>query len=339
MPDQSLNVLVSGDLPEDAVAGLASVDPRLTVSQLNALERGFFASGRSVSAHDADPLRQAIARRLENAEVLITFPQAPVDLSTSVPRLRWLQLLTAGADELPDLELLKRVPVTTLRGVRARAVAEYTLMLMLALAKNLPRSLELAKQHAWERVPVRELDGWTAGIVGVGSIGSEVARLCKAFDMHVIGIRRGPDRRPDDCADEILAPRELPVLLSASDVVVIAAPSTTETRHLLGEEQLRLMRPGAMLINVARGALVDEAALVRALREGWIAGAAIDVTQQEPLPADSPLYVTPNLILTSHNAGMTDRFVERALPVLQENLRRFLSGRPLLNQIDPRRGY
>jgi phosphoglycerate dehydrogenase-like enzyme len=332
-------VLVTADLPEWALGELRDLDSSLEVVQLNPEEQRLYASRRPIGPEPADGLARSIAGHLREAKVLITFPQAPDDLSSMVPNLEWLQLLTAGADELPDQKLIGRVPVTTLRGVRARAVAEYGLLLMLAFAKRFPDSLRLMQERRWSRVPVFELRGRTLGIVGLGSIGSELASLAVALGMRVIGTRRGT--QPSDAGGtvRVLPAAELPLLLEASDFVVLTAPATRETAGLIGSAELRRMRPHAYLINLARGSLLDEPALLEALRQGWIAGAALDVTLKEPLPESSPLYGVENLLLTCHNAGMTDRFLEGALPVLKDNLRRFLEGRPLLNLIEPARGY
>jgi phosphoglycerate dehydrogenase-like enzyme len=281
----------------------------------------------------------SLARALALADVLITFPQSPIDLGSHTLRLRWIQLLTAGADEIPDRSLLERVPVTTVREVRAHPVAEYAMLLVLTFAKRLRESIELQRLQEWRRLDLAELRGKTLGVVGLGSIGAEVGRLGKAFGMTVIATRRSPVAADAAVADEVLPAGRLPELLRRSDYVVLTAPSTPETFHMIGREELQIMRRAAVLINVARGALVDEAALLDALRAGTLAGAALDVFEQEPLPASSPLYGLPNVLVTSHNAGMTDQFLEGALPILLENLRRFLAGEPLHNQVDPARGY
>lgn len=335
-----MEVLVTADLPARALAGLSAVDPRLHVVQLTRREREFFAQGNPLASGVPDRLRGSVARRLARAEVLITFPQAPADLSSSVPRLRWLQLLTAGADELPDRELIKRVPVTTVREVRARPVAEYAMLLVLAFAKRLHHSIALQGRGQWSRLEdLQELSGKTIGIIGLGAIGSEIAKMAKAFGMRVLASRRSVREGDSALADELLTPGRLPDLLRASDYVVLAAPSTRETYHLIGKAELQMMRRNAVLINVARGALVDEQALIEALRRREIAGAGLDVFEHEPLPSNSRLYELDNVIISAHSAGMTDRFLEAALPILTDNLQRFLAGQPLRNRVDPGRDY
>ncbi|MGI8550566.1 MAG: D-2-hydroxyacid dehydrogenase [Dehalococcoidia bacterium] len=336
---QILPVLLAGELPPMAVEELRRVDDRIVLVQLSDQERSFYSSKQQLLVPQPDELRQAIRARLAWAQVLLTFPQTPPDLSRSVPSLRWLQLLTAGADELPDQALLERVPVTTIREVRARPVAEYAMLLLLAFAKRLDGSLVLKRTKQWERLQAMELRGRTVGIIGLGAIGSETAQLAKAFGLRVLAIRRTPEAGAGVDVDKVLAREQLADLLGASDFVVLTAPSTPETYHLIGEAELRAMQRHAVLINVARGALVDEKALIQALAKGWIAGAGLDVFEEEPLSPSSPLYTMDNVLVSCHSAGTTDQFAERVLPVLADNFRRFLAGQPLRNQVDPRRGY
>jgi phosphoglycerate dehydrogenase-like enzyme len=332
-------VLLTTPLPPPAVAELREVDPRLQIFELSQAETAIFARPSSLDNAPAGSTEASLLGMLARAEVLVTFPQSPLDLGTHVPQVRWIQLLTAGADELPDRSLVERVPVTTLREVRARPVAEYAMLLVLTFAKRLRESIDLQRRHSWRRLDLVELHGKTLGVVGLGSIGREVSRLGRAFGMTVVATRRRAVAADGEIADEVLPADRILDLLRRSDFVVLTAPSTRETFHLIGREELRAMRRSAVLINVARGALVDEDALLEALQTKQLAGAGLDVFEQEPLPASSPFYRLPNVLVTSHNAGMTDRFLEGALPILVENLRRFLAGEPLHNQVDPMRGY
>ena len=335
-----LRLLLAGYLPPAAITALSAVDPRVDIVQLDAEDGDCYEAKPRLLVPSPSAREQRIAELLRSADVLFTYPQAPLDLAENVPRLRWLQLLTAGGDELPGYQrMLAIVPITTIREARARPVAEYAIMLLLAFAKRLDASFVLKRNRSWDRLSAIELRGRTLGIVGFGSIGAETARLARAFGMRVIATRRTPGDTVTDAADEVLPPARLPDLLRRSDFVVLTAPSTPETKHLIGEAELRLMRPQAVLINVARGALVDEVALVRALREGWIAGAGLDVFEEEPLSTASPLYELDNVLLSCHSAGTTDQFGQRVIPILCDNLRRFLAGEPLRNQIDPLRGY
>jgi len=195
-------------------------------------------------------------------------------------------------------------------------------------------------RREWVRYMPQELFGKTVGVVGLGHIGSEVARLAKAFGCHVIATRRSANERTlDDLVDELLPPADLPKLLGESDFVVLSVPLTQETRHLIGEAELRAMRPSAVLINIARGAVIDEGALVRALKESWIGGAGLDVFEREPLPAESELWDMENVILSPHLSGGTEIYNERAVGIFCENLRRYLASERLMNLADPKRGY
>jgi phosphoglycerate dehydrogenase-like enzyme len=204
-----------------------------------------------------------------------------------------------------------------------------------------PHLFRFQQAHEFNRrIPPRELCGKTVGIIGMGHIGAAVAQRARAFGCRVLGIRRSfTARGPDAVADEAVPPSDLDYLLGESDFVVIAAPLTPETRGLIGEAQLRAMKPSACLINVARGAIVDEPALIRALKEGWIAGAGLDVFVREPLPPESELWDLENLILTPHISGGTEIYSLRATEIFCANLRRYLAGQPLENVVDPNRGY
>lgn len=338
-PD-AVRLVLAGDLPPAAASSLREVDPRIELVQLDAGDYALYASRVRLAGLSPDAPRTRLAALLRSTDVLFTYPQTPLDLLEHTPRLRWLQLLTAGADELPGYRaLMHRVPITTIREVRARPVAEYAMMLLLAFAKRLDASLVLKRTRAWDRLSGIELRGRTVGIVGLGSIGAETAHMARAFGMRVIATRRTPSAVLPGDVDELLPPDRLPELLRRSDFVVLTAPSTTETQHLIGEAELRLMPSHAVLINVARGALVDQPVLITALQEGWIAGAGLDVFEEEPLEPSSPLYELDNVLLSCHSAGTTDQFAARVVPILCDNLRRFLAGEPLRNQIDPIRGY
>jgi D-2-hydroxyacid dehydrogenase (NADP+) len=216
---------------------------------------------------------------------------------------------------------------------------------MLGFVRRLADCLRFQVKGEWGREEIwrtygatGELEGQTIGIVGFGKIGQEVARLAEAFRMRVVALRRDPSRGgPPGVA--LWPPDRLGDLLECSDFVVVAVPLTDETSRLIGEEALRRMKRTAYLINVARGKIVDESALVRALEERWIAGAALDVFEHEPLPAESRLWRLPNVIITFHIAGTTPRYWERVTDVFGENLRRFLAGEELENRVDKERGY
>jgi phosphoglycerate dehydrogenase-like enzyme len=207
-------------------------------------------------------------------------------------------------------------------------------------AKKAPLCFQMQQKHEWKRFMPSVLRSKTVGIVGLGSIGREVARLSRAFGMRVVATRRSVRKaRRAGYADLLLPSGQLKQLLSESDYVVIATPLTPETTGLIGEAELRAMKPTACLINIARGGIVDEEALIRALKEKWIAGAGLDVTAREPLPADSPLWELDNVILSPHIAGGMEDYVMQATELFCDNLRRYLDGRKLRNVINKKKGY
>jgi phosphoglycerate dehydrogenase-like enzyme len=213
-------------------------------------------------------------------------------------------------------------------------------MMSLAIARRLPQLLELQRERTWQPLRGRELSEITVGIVGYGSIGVELARLLAPFGTHVIATRRHPERGAGDVPNvELHSLDDLGEVLRASDIVVVAAPLTDETAGLIGAEQLAEMRQDAWLINIARGRLLDELALRRALASGSIGGAVLDVFSEEPLPPDSPLYDTPNLVITPHTSWASERVAGRSVDLFTENLRAFRAGQPMRNLVDLEAGY
>jgi phosphoglycerate dehydrogenase-like enzyme len=257
------------------------------------------------------------------------------------PRLEWIHSFSAGVDRVATPAVQARgLTVTNARGVFSRPIAEYVVMMCLAIARRLPQLLELQRERTWQPLRGTELASMTLGIVGFGSIGSEIATLLAPFGMKILATRRHPARGAGDLANvELLGLDQLDDLLRRSDIVVVAAPLTDETAGMIGAPQLQEMPEHAWLINIARGRLLDELALRRALEAGWIAGAVLDVFNEEPLPPDSPLYTTPNLIITPHTSWSSDRVVERSINLFIENLQRFAAGEPLENVVDLEAGY
>jgi phosphoglycerate dehydrogenase-like enzyme len=256
------------------------------------------------------------------------------------PNLAWIHSFSAGIDRVATPVVRERgLMVTNARGVFSRPIAEYVVMMCLAIARRLPQLLELQRERTWQPLRGRELGSLTVGIVGYGSIGSEVARMLAPFETRIVATRRHAERRADESNVELFGFDRLGEVLRASDVVVVAAPLTEETAGMIGAEQLLQMREDAWLINVARGRLLDEVALRRALESGTIAGAVLDVFTDEPLPDDSPLYATPNLIITPHTSWSSDRVVDRSIGLFTDNLRRFAEGEPLHNVVDLEAGY
>ena len=286
---------------------------------------------------------------LEEAEVVLlgTHPRRLPDVLRDAvrangSRVRWIHSIWAGAGEqVAAAELtrkeLERVAITTSAGVHATPLAEFALLGLLAFAKGLPRLLCAKADRRWDRYVMDELRDRTLLVLGVGSIGREVARLAGAFGMHTIGIKRTPGEVAH--VDEVHPPERLRELLPHADAVVVTLPSTAATRGLLDRETIALLPPHAVLVNVGRGAVVDEEALVEALRVGRLAGAALDVFAEEPLPPESPLWELPNVLLAPHTAARSDHEFERIVELFCNNLRRYLRGEELRNRVDPEHFY
>jgi phosphoglycerate dehydrogenase-like enzyme len=326
---------------DDLLAHLRAISPRLHLSQQ--------------TCHDADEVATALSGH-PGVEILYTFdvPSNALDLA---PGLRWVQLHSAGANHLLDHPIMESdVAITTVSGIHATPIAEYVFASILAYRWRVPMWTHCQREARWPSgrwglYARPELRDSTLGIVGYGSIGREVGRIGQAFGMQVLALRRLASRskagysseRTGDVAGSIptrfYTPDALHEMLSECDYVVVAVPLTPETVRLIGSAELRAMKPSAYLVNIARGPIVDEAALAQALRRGWIAGAGLDVFEQEPLPADSPLWALENVLISPHVAGFTPRYDERATALFAENLDRYLSDKPLLNLVDKARGY
>ena len=337
-----VNVVVTAavPLPPDAIDELSAVDRRLRVRALTPEQRPYLRSGRGDAA---DPAARELAAMLAEAEVVLAAFEAPSDLLARAPRLRWFHTFSAGIEQYVRAGFLRDgLLVTNGSGPTAVPIAEYCLMAMLMLAKSAAGYVRRQQEHHWDRsLPGGELRGKTVGIVGLGQIGAETARLAQAFGCRVIGMRRSVEEPREDAGgvDLLLPPRQLSRLLGESDFVVLAAPATSETEALINAETLRQMKPSAFLINIARGSLIDEAALAEAIGAGRLAGAALDVFEPEPLRPDSPLWDLPQVLVTPHVSNASEHFVRRQLDLAKENLRRYLHGEPLLNQVPPERGY
>ena len=240
-------------------------------------------------------------------------------------RLHWIQAKTSGVDYLLNLpSLRKEVLLTSTLGIHGPQMSEMAILFMLALNRNFPQIVRNQDQGIWERWPGKLLWKKKVGILGIGVVGEEIARKCKVFGMTVFGIARR--RRKIDSVDYLYGPEDLFRVLAEVDYLIIAAPHTPETRKMIGAKALASMKPTAFLINLARGEIVDEEALIEALKTRQISGAAMDVFWEEPLPANHPLWKLKNVIVTPHIGGMSDIYVEQVLSIFEENLRRFLRG-------------
>jgi len=289
----------------------------------------------------------------DDEEALTMVSEADVAFSSQIgrehvlagSRLRWIHSPAAGVGGLlfPDL-VNSPIVITNSRGMSADTMAEHVLAVTLALFRNLPLAVRRQSQRVWAQDEIsvlgnRTLEHSRVLVVGLGAIGSGVARRMAALGARVTGIRRRVDAPRVPGVSEVLAPADLRAALPNADVVVIAAPHTRATRGLIGANELAAMNPGAVLVNVSRGRLVDESALASALSARRIGGAALDVFEHEPLPENSPLWNLPNVLITPHTSGFRLDHWDAATDLFAENLRRFETGEPLLNVVDKERGY
>jgi phosphoglycerate dehydrogenase-like enzyme len=259
----------------------------------------------------------------------------------AAPQLRWHQSPSAGVNHILIPEYLERdITLSNGAGTFSISIAEFVLTYILYHAKNLSKLLDLQANHVWKKsieLPIQEVSDATLLIIGAGNIGQAIAKRASAFGMRVWGSRRKPEPLPD--FEKVVGANEWRSLLPEADYIVLATPLTPKTKHLIDESALRSMRPNAYLINIARGAVVDEAALITALKEGWIAGAGLDTFQTEPLPPDSPLWLLPNVFVTPHCSGFSPRIAERMIALFLDNLKRYQTGQPLRNVVDKTAGY
>ena len=277
---------------------------------------------------------EEIGNFIEKTDILFT-AQISDKLIERAQNLKWIQTLTTGVDSIINLpSLRKEVLLTSARGIHGPQMSEMAILLMLALNRNFQKVIRNQEQRVWERWPGKLLYKKKVGILGMGTIGEEIARKCKVFGMTVFGI--DIVKRKIDSIDLFYGPGELLQVTKEVDYFIIVAPSTPQTIKMIGTEAFSSMKPTAFLINIGRGDIVDEEALIHALKTGKIAGAALDTFWKEPLPKNNPLWDMKNVIITPHVGGVSDIYVEQVLPILEENLRRFLQGERenLINPID-----
>jgi phosphoglycerate dehydrogenase-like enzyme len=293
-----------------------------------------------VVADDLDTVRRHAAA----ADVLVQGASDTLLLGQALPlarRARWVHSMWTGVERLVSPELAQSpLVLTNARGVFRRPLGEWVVGVMLHFAYDLRRVIRQQEAGIWEQFEAQELHGKTLGIVGYGAIGSAAAERARPFGVRILALRRRPALSSQDpLLDGTYAPARIDELMAASDYVLVAAPLTPETRGLVGEAQLAAMRASAVLINVGRGPVVDEAALLRALQAGRIRGAALDVFDVEPLPPDHPFYRMPSVLLSPHTADRVIGFHQLPVECFLENLRRFRAGEPLLNVVDKQAGY
>jgi phosphoglycerate dehydrogenase-like enzyme len=317
----------------ERIMGAYHVWIRLTLpdEELRSLERGFpqvrFMTGEqgAKEPHDVDAL----------------FTEEPLkeDLIERMGRLKWLHVTRGGVYQYLSPAVKSRaIDLTGSKGIHGQAFSEFALACIFALTKRLPQCWEAQKNRRWEKVVPEDVAGKTLGIVGLGTVGSELARKAKGLGLRVLATKRTVASKPT-CVDEIGPPEFLPVLLPQSDFVVLCLASVPSTEKMLGEKELRSMKKSAYLINLTGGRAVQEAPLIRALKEGWIAGAALDAFAEQPLPPDSELWGLPNVIISPRIGGVTANRWDLLMPIFTDNLKRFLNAQPLRNLVDKERGY
>ncbi|MGI6643954.1 MAG: D-2-hydroxyacid dehydrogenase [Bacillota bacterium] len=282
---------------------------------------------------------QTLEDLVMEADVLYGFPRFPMDAIVRSPSLKLIHVASTGVDSLLTPEFRKSpIVLTNSRGVHADPVAEHALALMFAVAYGFRANHARQTARIWAETPSTRLYGKTAGLLGLGAIGQGIAKRCKGLDMRVIGLRRTTgDGGP--YVDETMTLEGFPRLLALSDFVLCSLPLTQETLHLLTLREFTMMKPTAFLINVGRGAVIKEDDLVQALSFGIIAGAGLDVFEEEPLPSSSPLWGMENVVITPHAAGPASENRRKSFDILLENLGRLQRGEPLLNQVDKVLGY
>ncbi|MGE3076960.1 MAG: D-2-hydroxyacid dehydrogenase [Dehalococcoidia bacterium] len=328
---ESLRIALMTRFDEESITAIKQVDRRISILDYGNVLRG---------TPPGEAEKHAILSSLADVEIMVGSNRLEVEYFDAAPNLRWFQAMNAGLERLDRQGLLQRgFAVTNGSGLAAPAIAEWCMGAMFALAKQFPAYLRNQEARRWEYVRGGiAIEGKTCGVVGLGAIGREVAKRARAMGMSVVASRRTVDGPDPDC-DAVFPYSSLHALLAESDFVVLCVPLTRETHHLIDAAALRAMKPTASILNIARGDVIDQAALVAALNDGTIASAALDVTTPEPLPPDDPLWSMPNVFITPHASSASDRRAGTASALFLDNLQRYLSGQPLRNLARPELGY
>ena len=343
---QKYNVLIAGYLEPEHVDRIRQVDEQLTV----VYEPELLRAPRFPADHLGSPMTRTAEQSarwkelLEQSDILYDFDLYDMDaresLPESAPNVQWIQATSSGIGKFVErMGYDKRMPntvFTTASGVHAKPLSEFCILSMLALNKGMERLTREKDRKHWERYAGKDLEGSTVGIIGMGSSGSATAKLARAFGMTVVGTDVVPKT---DGLDQFFPLEQLDELLKLSEYLILCVPHTPLTEKLIGAKELALLPQGAVLINIARGAVVDEPALIEALRSGHIRGAGLDVFATEPLQPESPLWDMPNVIVSPHSASTSDRENERLTDLFCENLRRFLDGETLRNVLNTKLLY
>jgi len=281
---------------------------------------------------------------LDRATILFDIDRRHADqIPDLAPNTRWIQSTSSGIGQSVNKrrypERMPNTIITTASGVHAIPLAEFAAMAMLMHSRRALHMIREQSNRRWERFSGTDLSGRTVLIVGLGSVGSEVAKISKALGMRVLGIRRNPHQSTGDAVESIHSLVSLPDLLPQADFLVLAAPDTAETKGIIGMKEFALLPKGAVLINISRGSLIDELALITSLTSGHLGGAYLDVFAKEPLPEANPLWSLPNVLVNAHSASTSDRENSRIVDLFCNNLHRYLNNEPLLNVLDPIKGY
>ncbi len=316
---------------EESIAAIHQLDSRISVLDYGNVLRGTAPEGAE---------KEELLRSLADVEIMVGTNRLGVEYFDAAPNLRWFQAMNAGLERLDRAGILQRgFAVTNGSGLSSPAIGEWCMAAMFALAKQFPGYVRNQSESRWEHIRGGvSIAGKTCGIVGLGSIGREVATRARAMGMRVIATRRTVDGPDPDC-DAVMPYSALHALLAESDFVVICVPLTRETHHLIDAAALSAMKPTASILNIARGDVIDQVALTTALKDATIASAALDVTTPEPLPSDDPLWALPNVFITPHASWASDNRDGVAAALFIENLQRYLAGDTLHNLARPELGY
>ena len=341
MSGEPVNIVVATSLSDDLIERIARVDARVRVVDAAAkLLEELPTALRPMQQPAPDRSGgRSLDAMLAAADVVLAARRLPADIGTRCPNLRWVQMPMAGTEFARELDVWHdpNVVITSAVGVNAAPVAEWVFTQMLTVTKQVGRMVRGQRSRQWDRFELPQLRAATMGIVGFGAIGRETARLAAAFGMRVLAVKRNPENATGDV--EVLPLSELDRVLRESDFLVLAVPSTPETREMIGAREVGLMKETAYFINPARGDVVDESALLAALAERRIAGAALDVLQSEPPPPDSPWWEVDNALVTAHVAGLFPGYDAAVVDLFVDNLARYLADQPLRNVVDRARAY
>ncbi len=338
MPD-TITVAVGFRVAPDVIGAIEGVDPRIRTVEIPELAQTmrFRPDDKGLGTEDVARIKSQLAE----ADILFGHNTVAAEFLEAAPNLKWFQVINAGVERLAAEGMLNRgFAVTNASGLAAIPIAEYVMCMMLMLTKDIHKSVRAQTRRAWDWGFTGDLTGQTLGIVGMGAIGRETARLATAFRMRVLATRRTVEAATrDDYCDEVLPYSQLDRLLAESDFLVLCVPLTPETQHMIGAAELAKMKPTSAIINIARGSVIDQDALTRALKDGTIGAAALDVTDPEPLPAESELWSLENVIITPHISGAVKGYGHRAAEIFVANLERWVRGEPLQQLVSAERGY